>query len=92
MQPILWRPTESSAKSSSIQGLINELNDELGLKIEDYWQLHKWSVENIGEFWSRSWENCGLIGDKGAHSFSSSNYFPDSKFFAQAKSMLPKIF
>ncbi|MFM7776502.1 MAG: acetoacetate--CoA ligase [Actinomycetota bacterium] len=85
MQPILWRPAESSAKSSSIQGLIQELNDELGLKIENYWQLHKWSVENIGEFWSRSWDRCGLIGDKGDHSFTPSDYFPNSKFFAEAK-------
>jgi acetoacetyl-CoA synthetase len=85
MQPILWRPTESSSKSSSINVLIDHLNSELNLGITDYWQLHKWSVEQIGEFWSRSWDQCGLIGDKGNHTFTESDYFPNSKFFTEAK-------
>ncbi|MBU3716454.1 MAG: AMP-binding protein, partial [Candidatus Nanopelagicaceae bacterium] len=85
MQPILWRPQESSAKSSSIQLLINEVNRELGIGIDGYWQLHKWSVENIGEFWSRSWDICGLIGNKGNHAFSPAKYFPDAKFFQDAE-------
>ncbi|MFM1789271.1 MAG: hypothetical protein RLZZ12_620 [Actinomycetota bacterium] len=85
MQPILWRPSESSAKSSSIQSLIDVVNRELGLQIKDYWQLHKWSIENIGEFWSRAWDICGLIGNKGDHAFSPSEYFPDAKFFQSAE-------
>ena len=84
MQPILWRPSESSAKSSSIQSLIDVVNRELGLQIKDYWQLHKWSIENIGEFWSRTWDICGLIGNKGDHAFSPAKYFPDAKFFQSA--------
>jgi acetoacetyl-CoA synthetase len=85
MKTILWQPNEFSVKSSSINVLINQLNAELELGITDYWQLHRWSVENIGEFWSRSWDQCGLIGDKGNHSFTNSESFPNSKFFSQAK-------
>lgn len=85
MEPILWRPKEFSAKSSSIQALINELNAEENLGIVDYWQLHKWSIENIGKFWSRAWDQCGLLGSKGKHPYAPSEYFPEAKFFSGAE-------
>ncbi|NDH38689.1 MAG: acetoacetate--CoA ligase, partial [Actinobacteria bacterium] len=85
MQPVLWRPSESSIKSSSIQSLINELNQAQNLGIDSYWGLHKWSIENIGEFWSRTWDRCGLIGRKGVHAYTPAQYFPEAKFFADAE-------
>ena len=47
----------------------------------DYWGLHKWSVENPGEFWSRAWDDLGLVGDKGDINFKSADRFIDAKFF-----------
>ena len=47
----------------------------------DYWGLHKWSIDNPGEFWSRAWDDLGLIGDKGSINFQAANRFIDSKFF-----------
>ncbi len=85
MQPVLWRPSESSIKSSSIQSLINELNQAQNLGIDSYWGLHKWSIENIGEFWSRTWDRCGLIGRKGVHAYTPAQYFPEAKFFADGE-------
>ncbi|MEY4422831.1 MAG: hypothetical protein RL581_1369, partial [Actinomycetota bacterium] len=51
----------------------------------DYWGLHKWSVENPGEFWSRAWDELGLIGDKGSVNFQSGERFIDAKFFPNGK-------
>ncbi len=50
-------------------------------KSTDYWGLHKWSVEHPGEFWSRAWDDLGLIGDKGDINFQSAERFIDAKFF-----------
>lgn len=50
----------------------------------DYWGLHKWSVENPGEFWSRAWDDLGLIGEKGAMNYQSADRFIDAKFFPSA--------
>ena len=47
----------------------------------DYWGLHKWSIDNPGEFWSRAWDDLGLIGHKGSINFQAANRFIDSKFF-----------
>ena len=85
MQPILWQPSQSAIDASAIQQLIVELNQAHNLKISDYWQLHKWSIENIGEFWSRTWDKCGIVGTKGNHYYSPAEYFPDAKFFAEAQ-------
>lgn len=50
----------------------------------DYWGLHKWSVENPGEFWSRAWDDLGLVGEKGAINYQSADRFIDAKFFPSA--------
>ena len=52
----------------------------------DYEQLHKWSIENCGTFWSTLWDYCGIVGRKGtavlvnAPDMINSRYFPDSEF------------
>ena len=51
----------------------------------DYWGLHKWSIENPGDFWSRAWDDLNLIGDKGDINYQSANHFIDAKFFPNAK-------
>ena len=47
----------------------------------DYWGVHKWSVELPGDFWSRAWDDLGLIGNKGDISYSPAERFIDAKFF-----------
>jgi acetoacetyl-CoA synthetase len=47
----------------------------------DYWGLHKWSVENPGEFWSRAWDDLGLVGAKGDVNYAPAERFIDAKFF-----------
>ena len=47
----------------------------------DYWGLHKWSVENPGEFWSRAWDDLGLVGAKGDVNYVPAERFIDAKFF-----------
>lgn len=51
----------------------------------DYWGLHKWSIENPGDFWSRAWDDLNLIGDKGDINYQSANRFIDAKFFPNGK-------
>lgn len=51
----------------------------------DYWGLHKWSIENPGDFWSRAWDDLNLIGDKGDINYQSAHRFIDAKFFPNGK-------
>ena len=68
----LFKP--SNPESSALGKLERE-------KGTDYWGLHKWSVENPGEFWSRAWDDLGLIGTKGDVNYAPAERFIDAKFF-----------
>ena len=42
------------------------INHKYGLDLDHYEDLHKWSVDNIGEFWSEVWDFVGVKGEKHA--------------------------
>jgi acetyl-CoA synthetase len=52
--PIAWMPDEKILKEANITSLMKELN------LKTYQDLHKWSVENRGEFWKRTIERIGI--------------------------------
>ena len=72
----LWYPKNPNATA------LGRLQAEKNL---DYWSLHKWSIENPGEFWSKAWDDLGLIGDKGSKFFESGASFIDAKFFPEGQ-------
>lgn len=72
----LWQPKHPANSA------LGKLERELGL---DYWGLHKWSIDKPGEFWSRAWDDLGLIGDKGDIAYQPAANFIDAKFFPNAK-------
>ena len=51
MNKILWEPTSDFIQSTNIYKFKKNINDKYGLKLDSYQELHKWSVENLEEFW-----------------------------------------
>jgi acetoacetyl-CoA synthetase len=51
----------------------------------DYQALHKWSVANRETFWSRLWDFCGVIGEKGARILDNGDAMPGSQWFPDAR-------
>ncbi|RRJ84711.1 acetoacetate--CoA ligase [Aestuariirhabdus litorea] len=56
MDTPLWSPSAEQVAKANITDFRAALNDNRfgttpGLKLEDYWQLHQWSVENAPQFW-----------------------------------------
>ena len=43
-------------------GAANKVSDTKGF---DYSALHKWSIDNIEEFWNEVWDDANIIGIKG---------------------------
>ena len=76
LQPI-WSPTPHSDHP------ILRLQRELGF--QDYWQLHKWSIEEPADFWSRVWDDLEIVGEKGDTFFEAGIDFISTKFFPEAK-------
>jgi len=76
MSTELWRPHDTSDTA------VARLQKELGLN--SYTELHKWSIENPGLFWSKAWDDCQIIGNKGSSFYSPGKDFISSRFFSDA--------
>ena len=74
----LWEPEKSAVENSATTTL------QKSLGFTSYDQLHSWSVSHTEEFWSRMWDECGIIGEKGQTIFQAAPYFPDAQFFPDA--------
>ncbi len=73
---LLFQPTNS--EHTALGKLEHEKNT-------DYWGLHKWSIENPGDFWSRAWDDLNLIGNKGDINYQPAKRFIDAKFFPNGR-------
>jgi len=49
-------PSEECIKKANITQFIEFVNKKHNLKIDSYNQLHKWSIENISDFWAAVWK------------------------------------
>ncbi|MDR1076198.1 MAG: acetoacetate--CoA ligase [Xanthomonadaceae bacterium] len=48
----LWTPSPDRIAASRIDAFRRFANDRHGLNLSDYSQLHRWSIERRGEFWT----------------------------------------
>jgi acetoacetyl-CoA synthetase len=59
----LWIPSPARIDSTRMHAL------RLAVGAADAGALHRWSVDHLGEFWQRVWDDCGVIGDSGDVAF-----------------------
>jgi len=86
MGKLLWKPAREYAEQSNMAKFIAFVNKKHGMKIEDYWQLHKWSVERIADFWGAMWEFAGIIASRGYDQVVDDlRKFPGAKWFPGAR-------
>ncbi|CAB5106589.1 MAG: acetoacetate--CoA ligase [Actinobacteria bacterium] len=76
MSTQLWQPRDTSAMA------ITRLQADLGLS--SYAELHAWSIENPGLFWSRAWDDSEIIGAKGTQFYTPGKDFISARFFSDA--------
>ena len=53
----VWQPSETRTASARLA----DFRAVAGVK-GGYGDLHRWSVEDPGRFWSTAWDWCGVIG------------------------------
>ena len=56
MNTILWKPSKDQINSSQLEAFRLQVNSRFNLKIENYSELHSWSISNINDFWKAIWE------------------------------------
>lgn len=77
MNQKLWEPHLTGA--TAVEKLLNTKG------LNSYAELHSWSINNPGEFWSQAWDEIGIVGSKGSVFYAEGKDFISSKFFTQAR-------
>jgi acetoacetyl-CoA synthetase len=82
---LLWKPSEEVVREANVTRFIKFVNERHGLDLKDYWDLYKWSVEEIQAFWESMWDFVGIIGERFTKVVDDLNKFPGAKWFLGAK-------
>jgi len=81
----LWSPSPAAIAASPMTAFMKAAAQAGGGEIGDYDRLHRWSVEDRETFWSLVWDQCGVIGEKGARVMVDGERMPGATFFPDAR-------
>ncbi|MEW5781561.1 MAG: acetoacetate--CoA ligase [Pseudomonadota bacterium] len=76
----LWQPAAERIAAANLTAFARAA----GLSA-DYAQLHRWSIEAPADFWSRVWDFCGVIGEKGSTVLVDGDKMPGARWFPDAR-------
>jgi acetoacetyl-CoA synthetase len=81
----LWIPGLKRVESAQITVFRGQANERHSLTLNNYAELHAWSVREPAAFWDLLWDFCGVIGEKGARHLVDGDKMPGAKFFPDAR-------
>ena len=83
---LLWRPSPNRIANTSLFKFIEHVNLNKKMKIKNFDNLHKWSVEHRHDFWDEVWNFYEVIGIKGEKPYlKPDNNLPGTIFFPKGK-------
>jgi len=83
---ILWQPTDKQIKSSRMFEFLDFVAEKYGLKDNNYFTVHKWSVEHPAYFWGEIWDYCEIISSVPYNQVvDNSKKMPGAKWFEGAR-------
>ena len=81
----LWQPSPAMVESSRLSEYMRWLQAERGLSFDDYEALHRWSVEELDEFWASIWEFFGVQADGDPSPVLGSREMPGAEWFPNTR-------
>lgn len=80
----LWAPSSERASLTRLDAFRHTVNARFDVDLGDSVALHRWSVEQPGDFWTTVWDACGVIGERGAAAYAPGDvrrarFFPDAR-------------
>lgn len=83
VQP-LWSPTQSSIDTSPMSVFAAKAETISGTTFNNYVSLHRWSVDEMSDFWSLVWDDSQIIGRKGERILINAQQMQEAQFFPDA--------
>ncbi len=75
----LWKPNPQTVGDTGMAMFMQAMGHG---RYADLWQ---WSVDAPEEFWSRLWDFCGVVGEKGAEILVDRESMPGARWFPEAR-------
>jgi acetoacetyl-CoA synthetase len=86
MNEPLWKPSAARVRAARLTAFMQHAADRFGAPTGSYDDLHRWSVEQIGTFWTAVWDFCGFIAEtRGATALVDAERMPGARFFPEAR-------
>jgi acetoacetyl-CoA synthetase len=83
---ILWKPTKNQIQDSQMTSFTEFVNYNYQLSLQNYNELHNWSVENIADFWHSIFDYSKIIHtDKIESIVDDDTKMPGAKWFSGIK-------
>ena len=84
MSSPIWKPNESQILNANVTKFISFVNQERGLKLSNYWDLHQFSIDYSDNFWRLCADYCSAVGDfsgpkRVGESMVDTQWFPEAK-------------
>ena len=61
----IWVPSPARVAQANVTELGRRISQRHGIELADYAQLHRFSLEHMGEFWDHVWEFGEVVGERG---------------------------
>ncbi len=82
----LWRPDPDAADASQMRQFMRLVENRHSVTLEDYADLHRWSVERGEDFWTLVWDFCGVIAEtRGDRIVQDKDKLPGAAWFPDAR-------
>lgn len=82
----LWQPSAERVRETNLQQLAAAARRESGRPLENYADLHAWSVEEAEPFWKLIWDQAKISGERGpgpvlrtGSALSDAEWFPNAR-------------
>nr|WP_298372512.1 acetoacetate--CoA ligase [uncultured Halomonas sp.] len=86
MSQPLWQPSRSQIEATKMYALMQRINKEYGTSLEDYTDLHAWSIDNLEAFWALVWEDSGVVAQRRGESvLARPDAMPGARWFPEAQ-------
>jgi len=86
MRKLLWNPSEERIREANITKFTKFVNQRYGLNLSTYWDLYKWSIGSIPDFWASLWDYADVIASKRFQTVVDDlQKFPGAKWFVGAR-------
>lgn len=81
----LWEPSAQRWENAQIREYMTWLRTTYGVAIESYSDLHRWSIENIDDFWESMWSYFSIVGERGTGPVREGASLSSTRWFSGAR-------